>query len=328
MSETVVTVLMPKMDDAERFRIRYRNLEAQLGQLGVRPTFAESHTSYDPVSHNFDGHFSSDRQIIDDVSPENIAVVRDLTIPKNFAKPLYEDEESPQIVNDPALNIFLRNKANLFNRLPELHPDTVVVPQESVISAVSAICSETVVVKPVEGMLSRGVYIGPKEDVPSSMAKGDYLVQEYINTSGGIPELAIKGIHNVRLLSVNSQILGAVGRIKGSEALLLRDDIYGRVYLPEELPESMLAIADIVHRELTELPGKGKNVIAIDLMRGINSSGNEVDVICEVNHRPLRISEYDLLESQEDPKGIKWLAAQWDKYEAEMLANVAQKREN
>jgi len=327
MSE-VVTVLMPRIEDRSKFAIRYRGLETQLGQLGVKPTFAESHTSYRPETHDFGHYFSTNGTPTFAVNPEDIRAVRDLTIPSDFHRPLYSDSEAPPLVHKPELNMFLRSKARVFESMPGLHPETIVVPSSKVMEAASAICGSNVVVKPASGSGSKGVYIGPLSGMPDSLDPGQYLVQEFIDTSGGIPELGIRGVHNLRLISVDSKIIGAIGRLPGQEGVVLRDDIYGKVYLPEELPDSMIKIADSVHNVLRGLPGEGKNVIAVDLMRGVNSTGNEVDVICEINHRPLRISDYDLITTQDDPKGVKWLAQQWDFAEANLLVNVAVSNSN
>jgi hypothetical protein len=77
----------------------------------------------------------------------------------------------------------------------------------------------------------------------------------------------------------------------------------------------------LVHEVLVSKPEEGHAVIAIDTMRGLNAEGELVDVLCEVNRRPQRISRYDLRSTKNtDPQGIAWLASEWDKHEAEMLS--------
>lgn len=320
---------MPKVSDPEKFSVRYRGLERELASLGATAAFAFTHDSYDPASHNLSETIST--ALAKQHGLPDAAVIRDLTMPGDDNKPIYEDPLVPRLVHILELSNFIKDKSNVYEALPEIHPQTIVADKEEILEASAAIMGKYVVVKPVTGQLGEGVFIGPKSEVKSHpMADGRYLVQEYIDTSAGIEELGITGVHNLRLISIDSQMVGAIGRLappEGGKFLHGGTDLYGQVYLPEELPSAMTAIAEAVHQKLKGLPGEGKNVIAIDMMRGLNSAGEEVDVICEVNRRPLRISEWDLREPQMDPKGIGWLSRQWDKAEAQMLAKVHDEQE-
>jgi glutathione synthase/RimK-type ligase-like ATP-grasp enzyme len=321
-SQPGVGILMPSEVVAEKFSIRYENLEAELTKLGSVAIFAFGHKSYNFITHNFQNGYDTKFQ---QSLPIQLDVIRDLTMPKEDNKPVYTDTAAPILVHDPSFSAFLRNKRNVYNLLPEVHPQTIAAKNDEIMEAAAAICGTMVVVKPVTGEKSQDIFIGKKENLTTEMPKGEYLVQEFIDTSAGVPELAIKHVHNVRVLSINSRLVGAVGRINNAGGHLLygeANDVYGKVYLPEELPETMLAIASKVQDEFKTLAGSGRNVIAIDLMRGFNSNGEEVDVLCEVNRRPLRISAYDLQEPQLDPDGIAWLAEQWDIEEAMMLDNI------
>ena len=316
-----IAVLMPKITDNERFTVRYSGLSSEIGKHGVSVAFAQSHTSYNPDTHGFDVLHDVDMNPVAARDLGRIAVVRDLTMPKADNQPMYLDLFSPTLVHDPVLNSYLRNKANMYHDLPDLHPSTIIASHQELDEAVAAIQGKKVVVKPVTGMASEGVFIGKKEDA-GERADGYYMVQEFIDTHRGVSELDIDGVHNVRIVSIDSKIIGAVGRVNAAEAVMLQDDIYDKVYRPDELPESFLAISDSVHSTLKQLPSNGRNVIAIDVMRGVDASGEQVDVLCEVNRRPMRISDYDLLSPQRDPAGIAWISRQWDAHEATMLVKA------
>ena len=320
-----IGVLMPKIANYERFSIRYAGLEEQLKDLGAVALFAFSHNSYDSHTHTLSNLLSTKLSLITKMARPKI--VRDLTMPKEDNKPIYMDPLAPRIVHDPATNAFLRDKRNLVNLLPELHPQTFVSHKNEVREAAAAICGELVVVKPVIGQRSQGIFIGRKKDIPNNLTGEEYLIQEFIDTANGIEELGIKSVHNVRVLSVDSEVIGAVGRINDAGGNYLhgdQNDAYGTVYLPEDLPSSMLQIVELVQQKLKNFPGDGHNVIAIDLMRGFNSQKEEVDVLCDVNRRPLRISRDDLLKPQRDPQGLEWLATQWDSTEAQLLKIVSE----
>lgn len=326
MSEIAVGVLMPRIHDWERFAIRYRGLEEQIECLGMTALFAEGYTTYQADTHGFSDTLTVSRAA-GDPSEYKMPVVRDLTMQNTLSNAIYHDAQAPELVNTLALNTYLKDKSNLASDLPDIHPATIVANHQDVEEAVAATPGETVVVKPVTGERSIGVFIGNKQDVPRDLQAGCYLVSEFIDTSGGFESLGISGVHNVRMLSINSQLVGAIGRVQpvpGRQTL--EDDEYGRVYLPETLPTELHHIADAVHRALKTKPGNGKNVVAIDTMRGIDASGEQVDRLVEVNRKPLRISAYSLRKTGVcDPTGMAWLADQWDKHEAALLVGEARR---
>lgn len=322
-----IAIVMPKITDRHQFEIRYFGLQEEIEQQGFQPVFAEQAASYDSSTHTFTNLFTIDNQAI---NPDgvNISVARDLTMAtgESFIKPVYTDPFAPKLVHEPELNQYLLDKANLASDIPHIHPETIIATQEEIHEAVAAIKGVNTVVKPVTGMLGENIFIGKKTDIPDKFKEGRYLVQEFIDTSVGIETLGINEVHNIRMISINAIVIAAISRISSSDPHKLVDDEYGCVYLPEDLPESMLDIADAVHSTLVSKPGSGRNVIAIDAMRGKNPDGELVDVLCETNRRPLRIGNYDLEEGPVlDPSGILWLGSQWDKHEAKLLAEVATK---
>lgn len=317
-----VAILMPKVDDHERTRIRYGGLVHELGAVGVDYFFTSTHASYNSETHRFDDPRDINRQPRTDLSGE-ASVVRDLTM-SLVEQPLYVDSEGPVVAHNPMLNHFIARKDNLVFAAPEIHPVTHVVDAVDIDEAVASIAGKKVVVKPVTGQRSQGVIVGDKALVTDQrFADGAYLVQEFIDTSGGIPELGIEGVHNLRVVSVDSEPIGAIARVGGSSSEMLSGDIYGNALDFDRLGPDVQRIVGTVHDIMLAQPGLGKNVIAIDVMRGLNASGEMVDVLCEVNRRPQRISSYDLRDTRNlDPEGIKWLSKQWDKHEAEMLSRM------
>jgi glutathione synthase/RimK-type ligase-like ATP-grasp enzyme len=318
-TEYDVAILMPKITDMERFTVRYTGLSQALSALSMDSFFAESHVSYDDQLHGFHSTF--------DVNYGNLAtsatatVVRDLTMALD-AKPLYEDEQAPKIVHHPDTNRFIANKVNLATEAPQIHPHTIVVSADTVSEAVDGIPGDKVLLKPTTGMVSKGIYVLSKQEAATAKyGPGQYLLQEFIDTSGGIPSLGIEGMHNLRVISVGSVAVGAIARVGSKDKDILKDDVYGSFTDVDNLPEAMHTIVDTVHEVLHRQPGSGENIIAIDIMRGRNGSGELVDVLCEVNRRPMRVSRYSLRDNGNlDNGAILRLAKLWDRAEAELLA--------
>jgi len=317
-----LAILMPKMspNSSERFKERYSGLVQSLGDRGLSCFFAENHNSFDKDN----GYFSN----VFDVNKNNLAmtgysnIVRDLTMSLDN-KPLYNS--GLQIVHTPEFNRFVADKQSIYRLFPELHPKTICVQAAGVLSAIDDLKAREVVIKPSTGQQSEGVVLIDKQQqlTELNLNDGNYLVQEYIDTSGGIPELGVRGVHNLRMISIGRQVIGAIVRDRGTDPKMLRQDSYGKICEIDEIPEGFMNIANRIHDGLVHIKGSDNSVIAIDVMRGIDSNGEVRDVLCEVNRRPVRISPYDLHDNtNRDNNGLLRLSNRWDNAEADMLERL------
>lgn len=315
-----IDVLMPKFSNQEMFRIRYSGLVEKLGEKGVLAYFAFDHATYNAQEHRFTEQTT---MAGDTVGDNHIpSVVRNLTMTYE-SKPIYNDPQAPQLVHDTDFNRFISRKDRVAELLPEVHPITIVADIADLSEAAAAIPGYRVIIKPITGLRSEGVQVVRKKELKSVEGQGSYLVQEFIDTSQGDQLLGIEGKHNLRLLSVDSELVGAIARVGGDRQLILRNDQYGRVFAPEDLPADAHSVADRVHQKLRGLPGDGKNVIAIDLMRGRSKAREIGYVVCEINEKPLRISPYTLRNRRhQDTAGILWLGQEWDRTEAQLLTGL------
>ncbi len=320
-----IAVLMPKLspNTGERFKERYSGLEKALAKRGLMSFFAEGHDSFTKETKYFRNVFDSDRNVL--AQSGSADVVRDLTMSLDN-KPLYESGLT--VVHNPELNRFIADKQSVYELLPEIHPKTISVQAAQVLDAIDRLRDlglREIIIKPATGLKSEGIVLvdGQKKLANLQLNNGRYLVQEYLDTSGGIPELGIRGTHNLRMISIGTKVIGAVARERGSNSKILRDDNYGKVYDPDELPDSIMGIADYVHEGLSKIEGAKDGVLAIDVMRGKGSDGEARDVVCEVNRRPMRISPFDLMDrGNSDPDGLLRLGRNWDGAEADLLAKL------
>lgn len=157
-------------------------------------------------------------------------------------------------------------------------------------------------------------FLSDKSKVAIAIAEqgGADMIQANIDASAGIPELGVKGAHYIRAISVGGKVLGSIARSGNS---------YGAYIGNDNLPDGMHKIVAAAHTVLANQPGEGKNVVAIDMVRGINASGDQVDVLKAVQRKPFRISKYDLRSDEHlDKPGLLHLANLWDVAEAAMLA--------
>lgn len=317
-----LAILMPKITDYERRKVRYGGLIAELGARGADYFFVESHSSYDSATSTFSNPVDIDRNPRLDISGA-ASVVRDFTMALSN-EATFSGEASPLVAHHPDLDRFIAGKDGFVLAAPEFHPGTIICEHDGIHEAILATPGRKVVVKPITGHRSKGVVAGTKEEVATlTFEPGTYLVQEFIDTSNGMPEHNIEGVHNLRILSINNKAVGAIARVGGTATDILAADVYGPVVELDQLSDGAQEIVDRVHEILGDLPGQGKNVIAIDIMRGVGADGETRDLLCEVNRRPQRISMYDALDQRNlDIPGIKRLSKQWDIHEADMLTDL------
>lgn len=315
-----IAILMPKTTDNERFSVRYAGLVGELSKLAVQSCFVESHSSFDADTHDFADPYDINRNNLAPVVKTSL--VRDLTMSIDD-KPLYEDP-TIRTVHDPRTNRFIANKLNVFRALQDFHPATLAIQHTDLDLAFDLIPGNKIVVKPTTGMQSKGVHVLNKTS-GVDLEQGTYLAQEFIDTRGGMPEHDIAGVHNLRIISIGNKAVAGIARLGGSASDMLRDDYYGGFVHPDDFSPEVQQIVYGVHNMLATKPGEGNNVIAIDVMRGTDASGETRDVLCEVNRRPLRISPWDLRDPHNlDPVAIHEVSKRWDKAEAEMLAGLVE----
>lgn len=317
--EADLGILMPIVTDHERSSVRYAGLSAELTKLSVDHYFADGHVSFDPVTRSFANVHDVQNGIT--AAHATSPLVRDLTMVLD-SKPLYGT--GLRIVHNPEFNRAMANKARMYEELKDVHPATLIVNHNDVADAIAAMPGRFAIIKPIVGQRSEGVRVIDTKTPQLQLPDGMYLVQDFIDTSGGIPTLGVEGTHNVRVISIDGLAVAGIARVnQHSGHQILKDDIYGRAFSADELPKSMHSIISAVHNMTSTLPGKNKNVIAIDMMRGVNSEGEMVDVLCEVNRRPMRISRYDTRNTKNlDHDGLLQVGAAWDKAEAVMLAGM------
>lgn len=314
---------MPLVEDtpenAERFSVRYAGLARALQRNEVETCFVTSHASFNPFDHSFSAPYDINRQVLGaKVQPR---FVRDLTLSLR-QRPLYADR-SITMLHHPVVNHFIADKSSIYAAMPDVHPRTQKISEKGLGFIFDLLDGERVIVKPITGQRSEGIQILDKNS-EINLKPGSYLVQEFIDTSGGMPEHNIHGIHNLRIISVASEAIGGIARLKGSaDTDILQDDHYGAFVHPDDMSDEIHAIINAVHDELRSKPGNGNNVIAIDVMRGIDAHGTMRDVLCEVNQRPVRIGPWNLRNPKNlDKDAIIQIGSLWDEAEAAMLAGL------
>ncbi len=131
-----------------------------------------------------------------------------ITADRIFNKSLdFVPDGSIDMVNPLAMNAMCRNKLMLVRRLPSLCPVTRLVSHvDELDAAFVSVQSDLIVVKPLSGSGGDGVFIGTREQARTSLPPYPFLVQEWIDTSQGIPGL-VDTHHDFRLLIKNGNVI-------------------------------------------------------------------------------------------------------------------------
>lgn len=327
-----VTILMPSIPDTawERTSIRYAGLFRELeGRHDLTTAMVVGMNSYNKQEEAFSVGYTANRlngnfEYADTlVRPK---VVRDLTMAIGD-RPLY-NHGSATIVHNPQFNEIVADKANIQRLLPKLLPDSFEVTNGTDLGAALEILpGDRAVVKPATGSMSEGLIIDRKAEIAARViALGvtrNMMVEAFVETEQGIPELDIVGRHNVRVIMIGGKPIYGFGRLAAKNSLFIADDSFEdlRFHMPDDFPDDLLEAVGEVQEMLVNLPDGQNTVVAADYMRGYQAGEDSRMFLCELNRRPYRNSPYDSMSD-----GNLWASRQWDVHEAQLLSGIVENR--
>lgn len=113
-----------------------------------------------------------------------------------------EFDDGTKVVNDPQFHAFCNDKPATYRTFKDVSPVSIVVRTKLQLeNAVKRVPGEKIVAKPVAGAGSRGVVIGSREEVLAAEHTYPIVVQEWIDTSAGIPGIC-EGRHDLRFIII------------------------------------------------------------------------------------------------------------------------------
>lgn len=111
-----------------------------------------------------------------------------------------------EVINEREFKILAWDKWATFKAIGKYMPKTLLINEKKDLPKVlSKIKSDTVVLKPVNGLKGIGIYIGPKKramEFEFSNKYRQYIAQEFIDTDGGISGIT-DGMHDLRIVIIN-----------------------------------------------------------------------------------------------------------------------------
>lgn len=256
----------------EEFRTAYRDLATMVSHKGMRFAIVRSMESFlggNAFSHywEFDGEaFVKKSERLD----------ADVILNKGS----FERDDESVTFHDPEFTHMCSDKFLTFSEFAEVCPLTVVVHDARELDeALAAMRTDVVVAKPIEGYEGRGVFIGSKQNVRGEINRFPYLIQEFIDTSDGIPGL-VKAHHDFRMICVNDEICLCYIRIPPEGSIAVSYPESKEIFVPlASVPPEALAIHEVVEKKLGHFTPR---VFSVDV--GRDKSGRWM--LIELNAKP------------------------------------------
>ncbi|MEK7137415.1 MAG: hypothetical protein AAB853_03980, partial [Patescibacteria group bacterium] len=138
-----------------------------------------------------------------------------------YNKGHFRGDRGIAIVNDPHLEELCTNKWETYCLFRKHCPQTELVRNRGELPAAARrLCHcARIVAKPRDGEEGRGIIIGSMEEVCQSVSQFPCILQEFLDTSAGIPAL-MEGIHDFRMVVVRGEIVLAFCRTPPPGGLL------------------------------------------------------------------------------------------------------------
>lgn len=199
-----------------------------------------------------------------------------------YDKGYFVGDERSRLLNDAELNRICVDKRATIEMFSELSPRTIEVKDRGELeAALKDWASPMVVAKPVDAAEAKGVVIGAPGDVLKAKHEFPLLLQQYIDTSGGIPGI-IEGVGDLRTILVDGEIALTYARSAKAGSLISNVSKGGKEIevLPKQRPADAMAIVLAVDKAFA--PMSKHRVFCVDLGRDRDGRW----YIIELNSKP------------------------------------------
>lgn len=170
-------------------------------------------------------------------------------------------EHDVTIVNDLWVSDCLTDKVRTYELLPELIPATVDVADAEGMARLRELSThpdlslEKLILKPRFGERGKGIEVIDFSDLGSERVRQqrEYIVQPFLESDTGIPELDVQGRHDLRMLVDNGEIIQLFVRVPAPNSHISSYAAGGKIrhFAVEQLPEKFRKVALAVDERLS-----------------------------------------------------------------------------
>ncbi|MEX0895326.1 MAG: ATP-grasp domain-containing protein [Patescibacteria group bacterium] len=247
----------------------YQILDSEISKLGAEFFIVRSNDTYEG-----NGVFTKSWRF----ESGKIIEAGKLVVDSLYDKGGFVSDNTINVLNREEVNEICTNKWKTYNVFKEFCPKTIVAnTKNEFILALKEIPGDRKVIKPVDGEEGRGVYIGENQYLLEKNKTFPVLVQEFLDTSEGIPNIYV-GIHDLRVVYINGEIIYSFYRTPPPGKLLANVAQGGQLTVVDkaDLPKEVFFISDKVRESF-----KNDYCFSVDLgfVKGVPK-------IIELNSRP------------------------------------------
>lgn len=264
--------------DHEEYVIAYHDLAPMIVARGARFAIVRDQKTY-KGNNVFAGYWLFENGTFvrhdDDVEADLI-----------YDKGHFVPDESARMSNDRELTDICTDKFRTVREFPSLNPKTFLVHnKEELHQSLADIPTDAfVVAKPVDLEEGIGVIIANPAKVEEAVTKFPYLVQEFIDTSGGIPGI-VDGMHDLRMVVIEGDIVVSYIRTPPPGKMTANVSQGGQEIevLPEQLPAEAKAIVEEVDKVFSKF---ARRAYSVDVGRNKDGSWKIIELNAKTGLSP------------------------------------------
>lgn len=253
----------------------YRELAEKIAEKGARLVIVRAMESY-KGNGVFSGYWvfgnGEFTRINEDIKPDLVY---------NKGHFIFRDDDSLPIMNHRELDGICLDKRKTFAAFSEHCPLTKEVhSKEEALDFLEKVSTAFAVAKPIDGEEGKGVIIMRKNELADHIPSYPYLMQEFVDTSGGVPGIT-DGMHDLRLTLINGDVGNSFLRIpaKGKMVSNLAQGGSKQEVPVDLIPSECLSLAATIDERFKKY---GKRVYSVDMGRDVSGKW----FIIELNSQP------------------------------------------
>jgi hypothetical protein len=193
----------------------------------------------------------------------------------------FQPTADAHVITTLAFDKLCSDKSRISELLTEYFPLTITATDRASLErALAAMPGKLAVVKPVDGWGGRDVFIGPKGELAAKATAFPVIVQEFIDTSGGIPGV-LEGPHDFRIMVADGEVIFTYAKIPAEGSLVSNIGLGGHVHVvpPAQRPLDAMLFVDRIDPLLAPY---GRRFYSIDCGRDISGAWK----LIEINSHP------------------------------------------
>ncbi len=241
--------------DSARYLNTHRELAAEIEALGCEYRIVRHLDTYEGK-----GRFTKSWRFQDGCVVENGPLQADVV----FDKGCFTPDDFDPVFNCRAVNRICTDKWETYGFFEAQSPYSILVESKTDLAAALArIQTDLKVIKPVSGLQGEGVRIEASEDLMANGIDMPVIVQEFLDSSGGIPGI-VDGVHDFRVTLLNGEVICALVRKPPPGQLvaaIARGATMSVVERPS-IPKTMLDMAMFIDRRFERF---GQRLYSVDM---------------------------------------------------------------